>query len=337
MKTRRALLGLALLGLTAILWQSRLEPGPLVPEVSVVPVDPLGPNDSWDSWDQGDQWKKSPTAVPSVEAGVPASLAGTVPDGALTVDAAGQFVASPEVRRFFDYFLAASGELPAAELRARIVGAIEARLHPDAAQAAIALLDRYLEFRRQARALAVRGVVPSDLQQRFAVLHKLRRDVLGPTAAEAFFGREEQQVAIDLRRREVLQAKGLTAEDRAARLWAIENERPAHENAARAAAERPLRLGDDEAALRAAGGSEDEIHSLRQQEVGAAAAERLAELDREQAEWQARLDAFDAARAAIEGNARLSDEARTQRLEALIDSQFDGPERLRVRARSGIP
>jgi len=41
-----------------------------------------------------------------------------------------------DARRFFDYFLIASGERSPADLRARIVAEIEVRLAPEAAAAA---------------------------------------------------------------------------------------------------------------------------------------------------------------------------------------------------------
>jgi lipase chaperone LimK len=47
----------------------------------------------------------------------PESLAGTEPDGALVVDAAGVFVATPDAIDFFDYYLSAFGEEPLEETR----------------------------------------------------------------------------------------------------------------------------------------------------------------------------------------------------------------------------
>src|SRR5882724_6410971 len=53
--------------------------------------------------------------------GRPRSLRGTRIDGGLVVDADGRFVATIDARRLFDYFLTASGEVPADLLRARIL------------------------------------------------------------------------------------------------------------------------------------------------------------------------------------------------------------------------
>ena len=69
----------------------------------------------------------------------------------LVVDASGRFVATPDARRLFDYFLATAGEEPVADIRARIVAVIDRRLSGDAARDATALLDRYLAYRERAR------------------------------------------------------------------------------------------------------------------------------------------------------------------------------------------
>lgn len=262
----------------------------------------------------------------------PESLAGTTPDGGLGVDAAGRLVVAPEVRIFFDYFLAAMGELPAPELRALIVAEIEARLPATAATEAVALLDRYLEYRRQARATAERGEIPIELRERFTRLRELRRAVLGDAVAEAFFGGEEAVLAVDLERREILRDATLPERERERRLWEIEQRLPEHVREARAAAFRPAQLQQDEQQLRAAGGSEDEIRALRLETVGEAATERLEQLDREELEWQNRLDAYRTERARIAGAPGLSEAERAARIADLRGARFSATELLRVDA-----
>lgn len=261
---------------------------------------------------------------------LPESLAGTEPDGELTLDAQGRFSADAGARAFFDYFLAAAGEQPLTALRARIVAAIEARLPPAAAADAIAALDAYLDYRRRARRLVESGDVPADLGQRLALLQRVRRETLGPALADAFFGLEEQTIAADLARRGILARRDLDAAERERLLHENEQSLPEAVRAARAETLLPFRLRDDEAALRAAGGSTDEVRALREQTVGAEAAARLEELDREEAQWQARLDAYRAERAAIESDPGLDPEERASRLRALLEAGFAPHERLRV-------
>ncbi len=262
----------------------------------------------------------------------PDSLVDTEPDGALRIDGDGRFVADLGARLFFDYFLTATGERSVSELRSLIVREIEARLPPAAAAEAIRVLDAYLSYRRAARRMATRGEVPETLSQRLEALRALRRDRLGAELAESFFGTEERMAEADLARREILADDSLAEAERDHRLWEIEQSLPPAVREARARASLPSRLRADEAALREAGGSDEEVRALREQMVGAAAADRLAELDRERTAWQARLESFRAERAAIEADARIDAAERDRRIDELLADRFTATERLRVEA-----
>jgi len=265
------------------------------------------------------------------QSAAPDSLAGTTPDGALTVDGDGHFVINAEVRAFFDYFLTTSGELSAHDLRALIVAAIEANLPPAAAAEAVQTLDAYLGYRRAARRLAAGDGVPEDLGARLEALRRVRHETLGAELADRFFGLEEAMVAADLARREILRAEDLSSEEQRRLLWEAEQDLPEAVREARAQALLPARLHDDEEALRAAGGTDDEVQALREQTVGSAAAARLAELDREQVQWQARLATYCAERAALEADI-LDETTRAERLRVLREEMFTPTERLRVEA-----
>src|SRR5215470_16216138 len=74
----------------------------------------------------------------------PASLAGTEVDGALEIDADGGLRVTRELRRYFDYFLSATGEEDEAAIRARIVAHAEPRLSARALARLEGALDRHL-------------------------------------------------------------------------------------------------------------------------------------------------------------------------------------------------
>jgi lipase chaperone LimK len=119
----------------------------------------------------------------------PASLDGTEVDGRLAVDAKGDLVVSPEVRRFFEYFFSASGEESEALIGRRIEAAIDARLPPRAAAQARTLLGQFLSYRDAAHGLQAS---PSDsLATRLAAVREIRRRTFGRAVAEALFGDEE--------------------------------------------------------------------------------------------------------------------------------------------------
>lgn len=260
----------------------------------------------------------------------PASLADTEPDGAFAADAHGNLIVSPELRRAFDYWFAASGEESDGRISARIAAQIRARLDDPAETAALALLARFVAYRQRGRALAAADG-DADLEARAAALHDLRREIFGADAA-LLFADEEALAAFALAERRVASDPALSDAERAQRLQALLADAPAPIRAARAAAAAPLELAREEAALRAQGGSADDVQRLREERVGADAAQRLAALDAERAAWRQRVADYRAERAAIDADPTLDDGARTAAVAALRDRAFSGPERLRIDA-----
>lgn len=304
-----ALAGVLLLCVTAARWPLRRDAGggghPTLPP-AVAPAAQAG----------------APPAAPADTDGArrprPRSLRGTRIDGGLAVDASGRFVATPDARRLFDYFLATAGEEPAADIRARIVAVIDRRLSGDAARDATALLDRYLAYRERARHTTTR----EDLLA-------ARRETLGPDADALFADVTPlEDMAVEAAR--IANDPSLGPDERAARRAALEAQLPEPLRETRAQALAPLNLIAEESALRAAGASPDEIRALRERMTGADAADRLEALDRARADWDARVASYREARAAIEADSSLPADARAQAIDDLIAARFTGPERMRV-------
>lgn len=254
----------------------------------------------------------------------PRSLRGTAVDGALPVDAAGHLAVGPDVRRFFDYFLALTGEEPLPRIRDRLVRAIGARLRPPADREAEELLDRYLAYRDRARDLTADGT----LAERLEAIRALRRETLGGTAAVQLFSDEDARDDATVVAHAAAEDPSLTSEERAARLAALEEALPDEARAATL----PLRLGQEEAALAAQGGSPDDLHALRERMVGPEATARLEALDRERAGWQRRLDAYRAERGAIDADASRTPAEREAAVAQLRAGRFAPEERRRVEA-----
>jgi lipase chaperone LimK len=270
-----------------------------------------------------------PAADPTIAsiAGRPKSLRGTRIDGDLELDPLGRFKATVNARRLFDYHLTASGEASLDAIRARIVAVIERRLPPEAARDAVDLLDRYLLYRERARQIAAADPGDDDAHARFATIWALRREVLGNADAEAFFAEEEAYDRVALERARIMTNPFLSSAERAQQLPVADAALPEPLREVRDAATLPMRLDGATAAVRAAGGGDADVEALRVEMVGADAAARLAALDREEAEWRRRLDAFRDARSALEQQGARADEIR-----ALLESSFTPTERLRVEA-----
>ncbi len=248
----------------------------------------------------------------------PSSLAGTEVDGELAVDGAGNLVVSEEVRRFFDYFLAATGEEPNETIRARIEAALDARLPARAAAQGRELLARYLAYREATRGLRADG----DLEARMLAVRALRRDRLGADAAEKLFASADAADDAALARRRVLAETQAGSAERERGLAQVEARMPEALRAAEAEASAPLAAMRREDDLRASGAGEDEIRAARVTAFGPDGAARLGALDRERAAFRARVEAFLARRASLS-----PDEARR-----LLEQTFTPEERVRVDA-----
>src|SRR5690606_31452290 len=151
------------------------------------------------------------------------------------------------------------------------------------------LLDRWLVYRARARELAEQGLEEASVEERHRVLRELRRETLGEEAALALFAEEEAVDEAALAKLRLNEEADLSPEERAGRAADLEASLPEAGRAHRRMATLPLDLRRAEEALRAEGASPAEVQALREQAVGAEAAERLAALDAERAAWRARV------------------------------------------------
>jgi lipase chaperone LimK len=264
------------------------------------------------------------------------SLRDTDIDGALRVGPDGKLALGPDVVRFFEYFLAATGEESDAVIRARIEAAIREKLDGPAEAEALVLLDKYMAYREAGRNIAVPPGADEDPIARLNAVKKLRREHFGEEAASLLFGDEELEGEVAAERSRVMKDPALSAEERNAKLAELEAKLPQAARNAEESATRPLRLREDEAALRAKGASEEEIHRHRVEAVGEEAADRLRDLDRKRSAWKGRIEAFRAERDRIakqyaEEGARKAAEAK------LFEESFEPEERARAKAVVDLP
>lgn len=265
------------------------------------------------------------------------SLRETDIDGALRVGPDGKLILGPDVVAFFEYFLSATGEESDAVIRARIEAAIRERLDGAAEAEALALLDKYMAYREAGRKLAgSAGADEGDPLTRLDAIKKLRRAHFGEEAASAMFGAEELEGEVAAERSRVLKDPALSPEEREAKLAELEEKLPEGARRAREASRGPLRLREEEAALRAEGASDEEVHRHRVEAVGEEAAERLRELDAKRAEWKRRIDAVRGERDRIEKQYANDEGARDAALTKLLEESFAPEERARAKAVLGI-
>ncbi|UJB30593.1 lipase secretion chaperone [Chromobacterium sp. Beijing] len=257
------------------------------------------------------------------------SLRGTQADGRARVEASGALRVDAELRRLFDYQLATLGERDLPAVRKAVQQALQSQLGAAALGQALALFDRYVAYRR---ALSETKLAAGNVAEGLQRMRALRLQFLSASEVAGLFGDEDVYDDFTVQRLRIAADAGLSAEQKAARLKALEAALPAELRAARQEPVKHLALAEAEAALRKKGGGEQELYALRAGMVGQAAADRLSQLDREQAQWQARIDGYRREAQRLRAVPGLDAAQRQQALTALRAQRFNAQEQLRLDA-----
>ncbi len=265
-----------------------------------------------------------PKAAPRQAAFVP-SMEGTRPDGQLTVAPGDELVVDAELTRLFDYYLAGQGEKSLAEIRQQTERELERRLKPQAAGQAKRLLDAYWRYKEALAGLEATlpkaAGAAAALRQRMAARQQLRAQFFTAGEIAGLFGFDDAYDQDAVARLEISQDRNLTEPQRQQKLAAHDAALSPALREEREAPRRILMLEESAAAMRARGASEDEVYRMRAASLTAEAATRLADLDREEAAWKARIAAYQARRT-----------ADPVALQQLRDELFTQEEQKRLRA-----
>lgn len=265
---------------------------------------------------------------------LPASFSGTQVDGVFRVDAAGQLVVSEDIRRIFDYFLAAVGEEPLRTSIERLQAYIAGQLQAPARDQALTLLAQYLDYKREVQQLERDLPQLADLdalRQREAAVQALRARIFAGEVHQAFFAREEAYNDFTLQRLAIQQDRRLDSAGKAVAVDRLREGLP-QELQASVLPQLQNQLREQTAKLQAEGAKPAQVRQLRQQLVGAAATERLEALDRKRQAWRQRLERYRAAKAEIDANPGLSASDKAVAAAQLAEEHFDQRERLRLDA-----
>ena len=265
------------------------------------------------------------------------SLAGTTPDGAATAAPDQSLVLAPALIRLFDYWLTTVGERPLAAIRADVEHDLDVRLGPRAAREAKDLFARYLRFKTALKDQrpprpAVRSV--DTLRAGLRTMLALRATYFTDAESQALFGPQDAEARDALARMAIEQDPTLTDTQRRERLAAYDERLPASERAQREAPLLVTRLQDDAQKIRAQGGSEDDVYRMRAAATSPEAANRLADLDRDEAAWKARIASYQAQRNALQ-SAPGSDADRAAAIGDLRNRLFTPEEQRRLAAYEG--
>ena len=271
------------------------------------------------------------TVSPPAKAFAP-SLQGTRPDGAVHVAPDDSIVADAQLVELFDYYLSTVGEKSPAAVRAEIERELDRTLRPAAAAAAKRVLTRYSAYRLALAGVGadrrLAGQDAAALKRRLDALRGLRAQYFSQREIAAIFGREDAANAEALARMEIRDDRTLDAQEKRARLAALDAGLPADVRAAREAPLKIVRVQEEAERLRAGGAGEDDVFRLRAEAFGVDAAQRLADVDRDEAAWRRRIDAY------LVQRRGLNDEAAVA---ALRNRMFSEDEQRRLGAYEGGP
>ena len=276
----------------------------------------------------------SAVASPSSAKQLPASFSGTQVDGVFQVDEQGNLRITRDIVQIFDYFLSAIGEETLTQSIERLQAHIRNQLPAPAEAQALALLEQYLDYKRQL-VLLERDLpqLPSldALKQREMAVQALRARLFSSEAHQAFFAAEESYNLFTLERLAIQRDDSLDANAKGAALDRL-RDGLSKELQASVLPQLHTELRSQTSALQAAGGSAEQVQALRQQLVGNQAASRLQALDQQRQNWKQRLERFQQGKSAIENHSGLTSADKQAAIQRLMQEQFDERERLRLDA-----
>ncbi|MES2821728.1 MAG: lipase secretion chaperone [Pseudomonadota bacterium] len=275
-------------------------------------------------------------ALPSLGP-LPPSLRGSSHDVRLQTDADGNLVLHADILHLFEFYLSALLEEPLEHTLGRISQALAEQLQGVALGQARDLLRRYVEYKLALADLDRLPVLASSagdysldaVTARQQHLLSLRQAHFSAQEHEAFFAEEEHY---DRYMQQYLALpKDLDPDQRQQAIAQLELQLPEPVRLAREEVTRHTQLYEEAEALKSQGASAEALFQLRARRLGPQAATALGELDRRQAAWAGRLEAFDQARAAIRQSG-LSPQDQQRAIEGLIEQDFEANEQLQVRA-----
>ena len=233
---------------------------------------------------------------------------------------------TPGLRDALEAMLMAAGESVDPQLlKQRLEAVVGQHFPPELATRALALAHRYIDYRVALGQLRS-PTDPTDPQALRAVLAERQKVRLQYFEGDEFDALFAQDLALDeyiLARLEIGRDSALTAEQKRRALQDAEQVLDPAERAQRAEGVAYQGVAQQTAAFNAQGVDERTRHAQRSAQYGPEAAQRLNQLDREESDWNARLDQYQQASASTQDPARLA---------PLRSQLFSAEEQLRVEA-----
>nr|WP_060986843.1 lipase secretion chaperone [uncultured Acidovorax sp.] len=185
-----------------------------------------------------------------------------------------------------------------ATLKQRLAALINQHFPAALATRALALAERYVDYRVALGSLRAPQDLtdPRALRDALEARHKVRLQFFDDAEYDALFAREAELDRYTLARLEIERNTQLSPEQRAQALQAADDELSAERRAERSAATEHMAAAAQTAAFNATNADERTRYAARSAQYGPAAAQAMAQLDREEQHWNQRLDQYSQAR-----------------------------------------
>ena len=171
-----------------------------------------------------------------------------------------------------------------------------------------------------------------DFKTVASAIVKLRRQIFTPQEADIFFAQEESYDQYAIAQYAINNDKRLNTNQKAEKSAALLNEQPEELKASMQPILQYNQLQELTTEINQRGGSASELYEMRKKLVGAAAADRLTQVDLQESQWQKRVDSYLAARAQITASQQDATQQQAA-INELRNKSFSSPEE-RIRAQT---
>lgn len=280
---------------------------------------------------------QSGTFVTGVE-NLPRSLQGTDVDGEIIIDGNKNLVPTRGLRRLFDYFLSAMGEESAQTIDARVETYIKSHTPEPAASTAVALYHQYKTYLQQLSAVQERygnlqlqatqaGELDlNTIRQRQFEVKSIRNQLFNPETVQAFFETDDQLHDYNVAMIEIAKNDNMTEEQkRQARLDYVSRLSDPTIKERVLQKENMETLMTRTERLKQSGASDSELFAMRAELVGIPAAERLAEVDQKNKDFDSRFEQYRSAKQRImtTTNDKATQQAQIKELEQQLFNEAE--------------
>ena len=267
------------------------------------------------------------------------SLSGVNHEANLLTDINGNLRVDQSIKELFEFYLSSIGEEPLDHVLMRIQSELNSQLDPPALEQALDLLKRYVDYKIELvtleQALPSHGNSHSlnleNIKNKKSELNALRTSYFDKTKYQEFFEQEEIYDNFMIDHLEIVNNDTLDEDAKRQNIKSLEQSLPDELRTTRQKVSLHGSLYERTKKMKQEGSSDEEIFQLRAHTLGEQAAVSLAELDKKRSLWQQRLINYTHQRNAI-SDSGLSLQDQKNAINDLINANFSGTERLRVKA-----